>query len=136
MTEENLDAMIREVIIPQIKSQSTGNSNKRKQWENRRNWRRCTVGQSCKLGGLKDYEKLYKFYDSFPHYLSWVMYLQSVDRRLSYITYDVEKHQFKWVSYHYKYHRKMATQYVRRYKGEIANGGMYRKIYDYYQCCI
>ena len=51
-------------------------------------------------------------------------YLQSVDRRLSYITYDVEKHQFKWVSYHYKYHRKMAAQYVRRYKGDIANGGM------------
>ena len=136
MTIEELEATIAELIIQQEKPKSTGNSHKRKQWENRRNWRRCTVSQTCKLGGLKDYEELYKFYDNFPQYLSWVMYLQSEDRRLSYITYDVKKHQFKWVSYHYKYHRKMAAQYVRRYKGEIADGSMYRKIYDYYQCCI
>ncbi len=64
------------------------------------------------------------------------MYIKSSDRRLSYITYDVEKHQFKWVFYHYKYYRKMATQIVIRYTDEIAEGGMYRKIYDYFQCCI
>ena len=124
MTQDELDTAIAELIIPQEKAKNTGNSHKRKQWENRRNWRRCTVGQTCKLGGLKDYEELYKFYYSFPQYLGWATYLQSEDRRLSYITYDVEKHQFKWVSYHYKYHRKMAAQYVRRYKGDIANGGM------------
>lgn len=136
MTQDELDAAIVEVIIIQYKPKSTGNSHKRKQWENRRSWRRCTIRQTCKLGSLKDYEELYKFYDRFPQYLGLVTYLQSLDRRLSYITYDVEKRQFKWVSYHYKYHRKMAAQYVRRYEGEIANGGMYRKIYDYYQYCI
>ena len=36
MTEENLNAMIREVIIPQIKPQSTRNSYFRKQEERRR----------------------------------------------------------------------------------------------------
>lgn len=136
MTQAELDAAIVEVIIIQYKPKSTGNSHKRKQWENRRSWRRCTIRQTCKLGSLKDYEELYKFYDRFPQYLGLVTYLQSLDRRLSYITYDVEKRQFKWVSYYYKYHRKMAAQYVRRYEGEIANGGMYRKIYDYYQYCI
>ena len=72
----------------------------------------------------------------FNQWLTRVNYLQSEDRKLSYITYEVKKHQFKWVSYHSKYHRKTAARHVRRYKGEISNGGMYRKIYDYYQSCI
>ena len=136
MTQEKFDSLIEEILIAQDKPKSTGNSHRRKQWENRRNWRRCTISQTCKLGAMKDYEQLYKFYDRFSQYLHWVMYLESPDRRLSYITYKVEKHQFKWVSYHSKYHRKMASRMTRRYKGEIADGGMYRKIYDYYQSCI
>lgn len=136
MMPEEINTLISEVIIAQEKPPSTGNSHSRKQWENQRNWRRCTIQQTCKLGSLKDYEELYKFYDRFNQWLGWVNYLQSEDRKLSYITYEVKKHQFKWVSYHSKYHRKTAGRHVRRYKGEIANGGMYRKIYDYCQCCI
>ena len=138
MTREEIDALISEIIILQEKPKSTGNSHRRKQWENRRNWRRCTINQTCKLGSLEDYEELYKFYDSRPYYLGYVpyLYLQSSDRFLSYITYEVEKHQFKWVSYHSKYHRNTAARHVRKYEDEISNGGMYRKIYDYYQSCI
>lgn len=136
MTNEALDLLIKEIVIPQEKPKSIGNSHKRKQWENRQNWRRCTIRQTCKLGSLKEYEKLYQFYDRFNQWLGWVNYLQSEDRKLSYITYEVNKHQFKWVSYNSRYHRKTAARCVRRYKDEIANGGMYRKIYDYFQCCI
>ncbi len=135
MTPEDLDIMLREIIIPQIKPRSTGNSHKRKQWENRRNWRRCTVGQSCKLGGLKDYEEIYKFYDSFPQYLGWATFPQSLETSLSSLTYDENKHHFTWHSYHSKYLRKVAARHVRRYQGDIANGGMYRKIYDYVYAC-
>lgn len=53
MTTEELDLAVAEIIIPQEKPKSTGNSHKRKQWENRRNWRICTIGKSCKLGYLK-----------------------------------------------------------------------------------
>ena len=136
MTQDELDAAIAEVVIIQDKPKSTGNSHKRKQWENRRNWRRCTIRQTCKLGSLKDYEELYKFYDRFPQFTGWLTFPQSLDTGLSSLTYDEEKHQFTWHSYHSKYHRKTAARHVRKYKGEIANGGMYRKIYDYYQCCI
>ena len=136
MTQEKLDALISEVIIPQEKPSNTRNSHHRKQWENRRNWRRCTIRQTCKLGNLKDYEKLYQFYNKFNQWLDWISYLQSSDGRLSHITYEVKKHKFKWVSYNSKYHRKTAARRVRRYKGEITNGGMYKKIYDYFQSCI
>ena len=39
MTQEELNKMIDEIIIPQEKPKSTGNSHKRKQWENRKYWR-------------------------------------------------------------------------------------------------
>lgn len=95
MTQDELDVAIDKVIIVQNKPKSTGNSHKRKQWENRLNWRRCTIRQTCKLGSLKDYENLYKFYGRFPQYLFWVMCLKSPNRKLSHVTYDVEKHRFK-----------------------------------------
>ena len=136
MTQDELDAAIAEVIITQDKPKSTGNSHKRKQWENCRNWRRCTVSQTCKLGSLKDYEELYKFYDIFPRCLSWLTFPQSLDTGLSSLNYDEEKYQFTWHSYHSKYHRKTAARHVRKYRDEIADGSMYRKIYDYCQCCI
>lgn len=135
MTQEELDDLIAELIVAQEKPRSTGNSHKRKQWENRRNWRRCTVSQTCKLGSLKDYEELYKFYDIFPRCLGWLTFPQSLETSLSSLTYDEEKHQFTWHSYHSKYHRKTAARHVRKYKGKIAKGSMYRKIYDYvYEC--
>ena len=136
VTLEELDAAIAELIIPQEKAKSTGNSHKRKQWENRRNWRRCTVGQTCKLGGLKDYEELYKFYDRFPEFTGWLTFPESLDTGgLSHMNYDEDKHHFTWYSYHSKYHRKTAARHVRKYKGEISNGSMYRKIYDYVYAC-
>lgn len=135
MTQEELESTIAELIIPQEKAKSTGNSHKRKQWENRRNWRRCTIRQTCKLGGLKDYEKLYKFYDRFPEFTGWLTFPQSLETSLSSLTYDEEKHQFTWHSYHSKYHRKTAARHVRKYKGEISNGSMYRKLYDYVYAC-
>lgn len=136
MTQDELDAAIAEVIIIQDKPKSTGNSHKRKQWENRRNWRRCTIRQTCKLGSLKDYEELYKFYDRFSQFTVWLTFPQSLDTGLSSLTYNEKKHKFTWHSYHSKYHRKTAARHVRKYRDEIADGSMYRKIYDYCQCCI
>lgn len=133
MTQDELDAAIAEVIIIQDKPKSTGNSHKRKQWENRRYWRLCTIGETCKFGSPKDYEKLCNFYDKFPH---WISCSASWCCGLSYLNYGEDKHHFTWYSYHSKYHRKTAARHIRKYKGEISNGGMYRKIYDYYQCCI
>ena len=49
--------------------------------------------------------------------------------------YDEDKHHFTWYSYHSKYHRKTVARHVRKYKGEISNGSMYRKIYDYVYAC-
>ena len=136
MTQKELDEVIAELIIPQKKAKSTGNSHKRKQWENQRNWRRCTVGQTCKIGGLNDYGELYKFYDRFPEFTGWLTFPESLDTGgLSHMTYDEDKHHFTWHSYHSKYHRKTAARHVRKYKGEIANGSMYRKIYDYVYAC-
>ena len=67
MTQENLDGLITELIVLEEKPKSTGNSHKRKRWEKQKYWHLCTIGKSCKLGSLKDYEELYKFYDSFNH---------------------------------------------------------------------
>ena len=135
MTQEELEAAIAELIIPQEKAKSTGNSHRRKQWENQRYWRRCTIRQTCKLGSLRDYEELYKFYDRFPQCIGWLTFPQSLDTGLSSLTYDEVKHQFTWHSYHSKYCRKTAARHVRKYKGEITNGSMYRKIYDYVYAC-
>lgn len=134
MTQEELDATIAELIIPQAKPKSTGNSHKRKQWEKQRYWRLCTIGESCKFGSLKDYEELCKFYDSFPHSFG-LFHHAAWCGGLSYLNYDEDKHQFTWYSYHSKYARKTAARHVRKYKGEIVDDSMYRKIYDYvYEC--
>ena len=133
LTQKELDELIAELIIPEEKPKSTSNSHKRKQWENQKYWRLCTIGETCKLGSPKDYEELCKFYDKFPH---WISCSADWCCGLSYLNYDEDKHHFTWYSYHSKYHRKTAARHVRRYKGDIANGGMYRKIYDYFYCCI
>lgn len=135
LTQNELNLAISELTLPQEKPKSTGNSHKRKQWENQRYWRRCTIRQTCKLGSLRDYEELYKFYDRFPQCIGWLTFPQSLDTSLSSLNYDEGKHQFTWHSYHSKYHRKTAARHVRRYKGDIANGSMYRKIYDYVWEC-
>ena len=134
MTQEELNKAIFEIVIPIEKPKSTGNSHKRKQWENRRYWWQCTVGKTCKLGSLKDYDELYRFYDKFNHYIHWVSWISS-SGRLGSIHYDSDRHHFKPHSYNNKYSRKVAERMVRKYKGEISNGSNYRKIYDYQWSC-
>ena len=80
MTQEELNKAISEIVIPTEKPKSTGNSHRRKQWENRRYWWQCTVGKTCKLGSLKDYEELYRFYYKFNHYIHWVSWISSSGR--------------------------------------------------------
>ncbi len=49
--------------------------------------------------------------------------------------YDPERRRFDEYSYQSKYKRKLAARAVRRYRGEISSGGMYRKIFDYVWEC-
>ena len=134
MTQEELNKAIFEIVIPIEKPKSTGNSHKRKQWENRRYWWQCTVGKTCKLGSLKDYDELYRFYDKFNHYIHWVSWISS-SGKLGSIHYDNDHHYFKHHSYSNKYSRRVAERMVRKYKGEISNGSNYKKIYDYQWSC-
>ena len=54
MTLEELDVAIAEIIIPQEKPKNTGNSHRRKQWENEKYWHLCTKWKSCKVGKAKN----------------------------------------------------------------------------------
>ena len=134
MTPEDFETAIKEIITPQEKPRSTGNSHKRKQWEKQRYWRLCTIGKSCKFGSLKDYEELYKFYDSLNHWVRKFHWLSSYGRMAGFY-YIVEGHYFNSWSCNKKWLRNYAGRKVRRYSGEIADGGMYRKIYDYVWEC-
>ena len=136
MTQAELDAAISEIIVAQDKPRSTQNSHRRKQWENRRNWRLCTIRQTCKLGSLKNYEALYKFYDQFNHRIYWVSCLSSPGGIFAGVHYDRERHHFRRHSYNSKWLRNFAERQVRKYSGEISNGAMYRKIFDYDWSCI
>lgn len=134
VTQGELDEVIAELIIPQKKPKSTDNSHKRKQWEKQRYWRLCTIGESCKLGSLKDFGELYEFYDSFNHWIRRFQWLSSYGRMAGY-HYIVEENYFRKWSCNRKWLRKYAQRRVRRYRGEIADGCMYRKIYDYVWEC-
>ena len=136
MTQEELNMVIAEIIIPAEKPKSTGNSHKRKQWENLRNWRLCTIGESCKLGSLKDYEELCKFYDQFKHWIGWIGWICSPGGIFAGVYYDTDRHYFKHHSYNKKWLRNFAERRVRKYKGEISKGGMYRRFFDYQWSCI
>lgn len=134
MTQEELDSKIAELIVLEENPPSTGNSHKRKQWEKQKYWRLCTIGESCKFGSLKDYDEVYNFYDKFNHWIRRFMTL-GTSGRLAGFYYSVESHHFKKWSHNKKWLRKYAQHQVRRYSGEIANGNMYRKIYDYVWEC-
>lgn len=133
MTQEELNKMIDEIIIPQEKPKNTGNSHKRKQWENQKNWRLCTIGQTCKLGSFKDYNELYNFYEQFDNYVRWVDI--SFGSFLGGIYYINSCKYFKHYSCNKKWLRKVAEERVRNYKCGISNGSMYRKIFDYFWEC-
>ena len=134
MTAEELDRLIAELIVPEEKPNSKGNSHKRKQWEKQRYWHLCTVGKHCKFGSLKDYKKLCKFYDSFNH---WIREFPHLDRngRMAGFYYNVEEQYFRKWSCNRKWLRKYAQRRVRQYREWIVDGGMYRKIYDYVWEC-
>ena len=143
MTQEELDAAIAEIIIPAETPKSTGNSHRRKQWENRRNWRLCIVGQTCKFGSLKDYDALYKYYDDlykfygiFIPWNGWIDWICSPGGIFAGVYYDTDRHYFKHHSYNKKWLRNFAERKVRKYEGEISKGGMYRRIFDYQWSCI
>ncbi len=136
MTVEELDAAIAETIIPQEKPRSTQNSHRRKQWENRRHWRICTVGQSCKIGGQKDYDECYALYEACNYRGAWLLYLTCCWGGLGRISYNNERHHFVRYSYNVKGLRREAERKLRRYKGEIVNGSMYKRIFDYQWSCI
>ena len=142
VTQEKLDEKIAEIIIPTEKPKSTGNSHRRKQWENQRNWRLCTIGQTCKLGSLKDYEalynyydELYKFYGIFKSWNGWIDWICSPGGIFAGVHYYTDRHYFKHHSYNKKWLRNFAERRVRKYKGEISKGSMYRKIFDYVWEC-
>ena len=132
MTAEELDAAIAEIIILQEKPKSTQNSHRRKQWENKKYWRFCTVGDSCKLGRFKD-----KFKNFTEDDLEWYERLSSKCFRLVWIVYDFNRCYYKKYSYNKKKFRIDLNRRIRRtYKGEIGNYSYYKKIFEYHWRCI
>ncbi len=142
MTQEELDAAIADLIVAQDKPKNTGNSHKRKQWENRRNWQLCTIGRTCKTG----YAKICPLAKQKPAtrnvYKSWLCWECCVDLhsywRMSGVFYscDSDTH-YKRFSYNCKGLRVAFNRLFRRtFKGDIGNFGYYRKIFDYAWECI
>ena len=145
MTVEELDAAIAEIIIPQEKPKSTGNSHKRKQWENRRNWRLCTIGKSCKLGYIKicpiakikapkfRFSKSPRCDDCICNYKlesPWGIYM-------GWVSYDCDRRRYRKFSYNCTEFRRELNRRLRRtFKGEIGNYSYYRKIFEYQWECV
>ena len=141
MTEEELNAAIAEIIIPQEKPKSTGNSHRRKQWENKKYWHLCTKWKSCKVGKAKKCKlvgkekniakfcSLCKDCFCFQFTVGYGGYMAGID-------FDCYTGRFKKNSFNSKELRDYSNRKVRRYKGEFAEGGMYRKIFDYFWRCV
>ena len=79
MTDEELNAAIAEIIIPQEKPKSTGNSHRRKQWENEKYWYLCTKRKSCKLGKVKICELVGRGYNKICEDCFLRLYLNGVE---------------------------------------------------------
>ena len=146
MTAEELDAAIAEIIIPQEKTKSTQNSHRRKQWENKKYWRLCTVGESCKLGIIKSCElaKQKKFALNQDRSLiceecSGTFGLHSPYHMAGFYNYDCNTH-YRRYSYKHTGYRRCVNRWIRRYESnlenEIGNYGYYRKIFEYDWDCI
>lgn len=131
MTPEELDATIAQVITAQLKPRRKQNSYRRKAWENRRIWRLCTVGKSCKLGAYKSL-----FNDGKPHEDLMYFRFHSCYRELAGMFYFSRVARVVEYSYNKKFIRHWANKRVRRYGGEVGNHSFYRKIFDYaWECC-
>ena len=144
LTQEELYTTLAELIIMQEKPKSTGNSHKRKQWENRRNWRLCTMGMSCKMG----YVKICPIANMKPFKRKVAKSLICRDCCVNLrspwgiimggVIYwcDHDTH-YKRVSYNCKGLRVELNRRLRRTcKGEIGNYGYYRKMFEYQWECV
>ena len=143
MTAEELNLLIKAIIIPQEKPKSTGNSHRRKQWENRRYWRLCTIGESCKMAYIKICPSAKIKAPNFRYiksplckdcicYLSspWGVYMGGV-------SYDCDK--ARYIRYYNNctgFRRELNRRIRRTCKGEIGNYSYYKKIFEYQWKCI
>ena len=139
LTEEELTAEIEKIIIFQEKPKSTGNSHRRKQWENKKYWHLCTKQKSCKLGKVKICELVGNIDRKIihPRCDDCSCYWQNPRRfeRLAGIQFDCNTGRFEKYSYHNKFSRHFAKKHVRRYKEDIGNFSFYKKIFDYEWDC-
>lgn len=131
MTQEEFDATIAKLIIPQEKPRSTGNSHRRKQWEQRRNWRLCTVGESCKLGVIKSCKEDYWSPCCEKCYGRWGL---SSHGRGGVYTRDCKGRYRKFSSSNFdsktrKVIKRLECRTPRRFKGEISNGSEYKRLH-------
>lgn len=145
MTKKELDLLIKEIIIPQEKPKSTGNSHKRKQWENRRNWRLCTIGKSCKLGYIKICPLAKIKSPKFIFSKSWlcddcICYcgLESAwGMFMGGLSYDCDRMHYRKFSYNCTEFRKELNRRLRRtFNGDIGNYSYYKKIFEYQWECV
>lgn len=138
MTPEELDATIAKIIIPQEKPLNTGNSHRRKQWENRKNWRLCTIGQSCKIGFAKSCKFAKQKRDKLL-YPKNPLCMKCYCNCLSSIWWSggVYNHDCTWYKKRYdtKYHwdiQRKSEHKLRHYKGDIINGSHYKKLFIHF----
>ena len=142
MTQEELDATIAELIIVQEKPKSTGNSHRRKQWENRRNWRLCTLGKSCKMAYVKicPIAKIKNFVSS----LCWdcICELSSPwGIFMGWVSYDCYGQRYRKFSYNCTGFRRKLNRLIRRRtkrtdKDDIGNYSYYKKMFEYQWKCV
>lgn len=141
MTLEELNAAMAEIIIPQEKPKSTGNSHRRKQWENKKYWHLCTKWKSCKLGKVKHCELVGKEkntgrYNRLCEDCFCFLHEPRFSIGLAGVFFDCDSDRFRRYSYNSKILRNYSNRAVRRYKDEIAEGSMYRKIFEYAYSCV
>ena len=148
MTQEELDTTIAELIIMQEKPKSTGNSHKRKQWENRRNWRLCTIGKSCKMAYVKICP-IAKIKNPRFGYIKSPLCddcicnhgLDSPWGIMGWVSYSCDKVRYKKFSYNCTGFRRELNRLVRRHtkrvdKYDIGNYSYYRKMFEYEWDCV
>lgn len=139
MTSKELDTAIAEIIIPQEKPKSTGNSHRRKQWENKKYWHLCTKWKSCKFGKAKKCKLVGKEKNlaRFCIICKDCFCFQHIGfGGMAGVNFDCYTGRFEKYSYNSKELRDYSNRKVRRYKKELADGGMYRKIFDYSWRCV
>ena len=140
MTLEELNAVIAEIIIPQDKPKSTGNSHRRKQWENKKYWHLCTKWKSCKVGKAKKCELIGKGYNRLCEDCFCYWKPQFYFKLLAGVQFNCNIGRFKKYSYNCTDYRRWVNRWVRRYankiENEIGNNGYYRKIFEYAWDCV